>query len=320
MALIILGANFLTDSSSDIARRFGISEFIVGLTIVAIGTSTPELVISMLSAIKGNSDVAIGNVIGSNMFNTLVIVGLTGIMSRLPLSAQNVKRDIPLGIVASIVLLLVGGDVFLDDGIPPVISRSEGLLLICLFIFFMYYSISSYSRNKKEAIEAVDVVVDAPQVEKPVHLRNLFLSISIILISLLALIAGGELFLDSAIDIARYFGMSEAVIAVTIIAGGTSIPELAASITAAIKKKPGLALGNVLGSNIMNIFLVLGASATVAPLTLGDINVYDILVLIASSVLLYVSAFTFKKKSIGKIDGIIFLLLYVVYIAWMLLR
>lgn len=316
LLLIIGGANFLTDSASSIARRLGISEFVVGLTIVAIGTSTPELVISLISAIKGNSDIAIGNVVGSNMFNTLIIIGITAILTPFTLTSDNVRKDIPLGIFASLVLLIATGDLFINNSHHGIISRSEGLLMLCLFGLFIGYSVYFMGgRNKKkEPVSQNDINSHRS------GYNNMFLSGLIMLVSLIALVFGGELFLHSSIQIARNFGISESVIAVTIIAGGTSLPELAASVVAAVKKKPGLAFGNALGSNITNIFLVLGASAAASPLTLGEINIYDIFILLAVSVLLWFMTVSFKKSSLGRMEGIVFLILYVMYVWWMIVR
>lgn len=317
LLLIIGGANFLTDSASAIARRFGISEFVVGLTIVAIGTSAPELVISVISAIKGNSDIAIGNVIGSNMFNTLVIIGLTAVITPFTLTANNVRRDIPLGVIASVILLIVAGDIFINNDTAGIISRSEGLLMLCLSGFFIAYSFYSHSTQKDKNPSAG---TNKSGIKQPSLYDNTSASVTIIILSLAALVGGGELFLDNVIKLAREFGISESVIAVTIVAGGTSLPELAASITAAVKKMPGMALGNALGSNIMNIFLVLGASAAISPLAMGGINIYDILVLLGSSVLLLFTAVTFGKRRIDRIEGVIFLILYAAYIWWILAR
>lgn len=316
LTLIIAGANFLTESASAIARRFGISEFIVGLTVVAIGTSTPELVVSVISAAKGNGDIAIGNVIGSNMFNTLVIIGLTAALTPLTLSAGNIKKDIPFGLVASLILFVVAGDIFINNEGPSVISRSEGLLLLCVFGFFMAYVVYSAVLRKDKGADAVGA---APGGKVSAY-DNVVVSVIIIIASLAALVGGGELFLHSSMEIARRIGISESVIAVTIVAGGTSLPELAASITAAVKGKPGLALGNVLGSNVVNIFLVLGLSAAISPLEMNGINIYDTLVLIGASLLLFFTTVAFGKKRIDRVEGVIFLLLYAVYIWWMLAR
>jgi len=308
LILILAGANFLTDGSSDLARRFKISEFIIGVTIIGIGTSAPELVVSIGAALKGSGDIAAGNVIGSNIFNVLVILGITAIIYPLPLSSNNVKKDIPFGVLASIILLLITSDRLLGDSEINWISRTEGLLLFSLFIIFIASTIFS---SKKDNSSAED------NTQSSRH-RPLWLSFIFVSGGLAALVYGGDLFLDSALNISRRYGISEAVIAITLMAGGTSMPELASCVVSAIKKKPQLALGNILGSNISNIFLVLGTSASISPLYPGDIKISDLLMVILTSVLLFTSALLFKKRLISRTEGIIFLAIYGIYI-WILL-
>lgn len=312
-ALIVAGANYFTEGASSLAARFGISQFIIGLTVVAIGTSLPELVVSLLSALKGSSDMAIGNVVGSNMFNLMVILAMSVLIQPIPLTRNNVRKDIPFLILASAACLVVASDTLLGGGTESTISRSEGLLLLGFFIVFMAYSIFSGSNTGTVTISDKRQRVLARK-------KSIWLVVLMIVGGCAGLIFGANLFLDNAVSIARSLGVSEAVIGVTLVAAGTSMPELAASVAAAVKGNTGMALGNVVGSNISNIFLVLGASATVRPLTLGGIVPGDMLAMIASSVLLFLCCFTFRKNYMDRTEGVIFLLLYVAYVWWLLVR
>lgn len=306
LGLILAGANFLTDGSAAIAQRFRIPEFIIGLTIVAIGTSTPELVVSVLSAIGGKSDVAIGNVVGSNIFNVFVILGFCALIRTLPLTGTNIRRDIPFGVAASLLLLAVTSDQFLHSGTADQIGRADGILMIVLYIALIGYTIRKTKRPE----------ISAEPGPKP---RALWLALVMITGGLAALIFGGDIFLGRATSIARTLGISESVIAITLVAGGTSLPELASSIVSLLKGKAEMALGNVIGSNIANILLILGISATIHPLSLGGITLTDILMVLLSSLLLLVTAFTFRRKAIDRWEGVIFLTIYVVYI-WYLIK
>ncbi|MDR0954879.1 MAG: calcium/sodium antiporter [Rikenellaceae bacterium] len=318
LALILIGANYLTEGASDLARRMRISDFVIGVTVVAIGTSFPELVISVMSGMEGKGDVAIGNIVGSNLFNTLLILGVTALILPLRYTRNNLRADIPFGILASVVLFIVASDTLLDGAKSNYIGRNEGLLMLGYFVIFIIYTIYT-SRGSG--------VAKVPEAEKPKtesapapHKRKIWLSLLMIGGGLAGLIYGGNLFLDKSLILARSIGVSESVIAVTLLAGGTSLPEFFVSVVSAIKKKPGMALGNVIGSNICNIFLVLGLSATVSPLTPGDIIPLDMVVLIASSVLLFTCAYTFRKKTLDRFEGAIFILLYFAYIYWLLNR
>lgn len=310
LALLLVGANYLTEGSSAIAKRFGISEFVIGLTIVAIGTSAPELVVSLISTFNGNTDVAIGNVLGSNFFNTLMILGVTALIQPIRIEHNTLSRDIPFGLLAAVVLAICGLDAWLN-GDAGVISRSEGLLMLCFWIVFMVYSLITAKRD------------DAPTEttpETPTKQRSIWLEIIMIAGGLAGLIYGGDLFLEYAVIFARDMGMSEAVIAVTLMAGGTSMPELITCVIAAVKKRGQLALGNVIGSNISNIFLILGTCATVSPLQLGNILPIDLVILSAASLLVAITAFTFRRNELDRAEGVIFVLLYIAYVIYLLMR
>ena len=291
LGLILAGANFLTDGSAAVAQRFRVPEFIIGLTIVAVGTSTPELVVSVLSAAAGNSDVAIGNVVGSNLFNVFLILGVCALIRPLPLTRSNIRRDIPFGMAASLVLLAVTSDRLICAGAADRIGRIDGIVMVALYIALMWFTIRTTKRPEAAPADA--------GAKKP---AALWLAV--------VMIAGG---------LARRLGISESVIAITLVAGGTSLPELASSVVSLLKGKSEMALGNVIGSNIANILLILGVSATIRPLTMGGITTTDILMVVLSSLLLLLTAFTFRRKQIDRWEGAIFLMIYVAYI-WYLIH
>lgn len=312
LALILGGANFLTDGSAALAQRFRVPEFIVGLTIVAVGTSTPELVVSVLSAAAGNSDVAIGNVVGSNIFNVFVILGICALIAPLPLTGGNIRRDIPFVTAASVLLLLFTSDRLLGLGQADAIGRIDGIIMLLLYIALIRYTIRAEGRT------AVQATPETATAGKPQRGKAMWLIVVMIVGGLAGLVFGGELFLRSATAIARALGVSESVIAITLVAGGTSLPELASSVVSLIKGKADMALGNVIGSNIANILLILGLSATINPLTLGGITRIDLLVVLLSSVLLFVSAFTFRRKAVDRWEGFLFLVIYALYIGYLI--
>lgn len=310
LALILGGANFLTDGSAALAQRFRVPEFIVGLTIVAVGTSTPELVVSVLSAAAGNSDVAIGNIVGSNIFNVFLILGVCALIAPLPLTGGNIRRDLPFLTAVSVLLLLLTSDRLLGLGEVDAIGRIDGIVMLLLYIALIRYTIRAERRTAAQATQTT-------QTEKPQRSRSLWLIVVMIAGGLAGLIFGGGLFLDSASAIARALGVSESVIAITLVAGGTSLPELASSVVSLLKGKSEMALGNVIGSNIANILLILGLSATIHPLTLGGITRIDLLTVLLSSVLLFVTAFTFRRKAVDRWEGAIFLVIYALYIGYL---
>ena len=307
LASILVGANFLTDGAAALAQRFRVPEFIVGLTVVAIGTSTPELVVSVLSAIGGQSDMAVGNVVGSNLFNVFVILGVCALIRPLALSQDNIRRDIPVGLGASLLLFVFASDKLLHLGAVDRIGRVEGIVMLLLYVAFLWYSVRTAGREG--ASKSADVRPPKP----------LWFTLGLVVVGLAALVGGGELFLHHATVIARKLGVSESVIAITLVAGGTSLPELASSVVSLVKGKAGLALGNVLGSNVANIFLILGVSATIRPLTTGGITTLDLAMTVLSSALLFMTAFTFRRRSVDRWEGACFLAIYVAYI-WYLIK
>ena len=302
LVLILLGANCLTDGASSLAKRFKISDLVIGLTVVAFGTSAPELAVSLSSAIKGSADIAIGNVVGSNMFNTLMIVGCTAFFAPIVVTRNTLLKEIPLCILASVALLAISNDMLLDKQPLDVLSRTDGFLLLLFFIIFMVYTFSIARQHGDEEAEEVKQI-------------PLWLSLIYIIGGLAALVFGGNIFVDGATGIARSLGVSESVIGLTLVAGGTSLPELATSVVAALKKNPEMAIGNVVGSNLFNIFLVLGASATITPLNLIGITNFDLLSLVIASVILWFFGVFYKKRTITRVEGTILVVCYIAYTA-----
>ncbi len=314
LILILLGANYLVDGASAIAKRFGISDFIIGMTIVGIGTSTPEMVVSFLSAAQGNADIAVGNVVGSNLFNTLMILGVTALILPLPLTSNNIKKDIPFALLAALALAFAGNDdIMLDGASANIISRTDGLMLLSLFAVFMAYTIYS-SQGAGTGLPQAGVSSENDATNAQDKPKPIWLSLIMVVGGLAGLVYGGDLFVASASAIAKMLGVSDAVIAVTIMAGGTSLPELASCAVAAFKKNTDLALGNVIGSNVSNIFLILGGSAIIHPLGMNNIGQMDLGFLILSSILLFITAFTFKKRSLDRVEGLLFILIYIGYV------
>ena len=302
LLLILLGANGLTDGAASIAKRFKIPSIVIGLTIVAFGTSAPELAVSVSSALKGSANIAIGNVIGSNIFNTLMIVGCTALFAPIVITRNTLRKEIPLCILSSIVLLICANDVFLDKSEDNVLSMTDGLIMLCFFIIFMGYTFAIASNNRTETSN-----------EEEIKQIPILKSILYIIGGLCALIFGGQWFVEGASGIARGLGVSESIIGLTLVAGGTSLPELATSIVAALKKNPEIAIGNAIGSNLFNIFFVLGCSATITPLHLSGITNFDLLTLVGSGILLWLFGLFFAKRTITRIEGSILILCYVAY-------
>ena len=310
LALILVGANYLVDGASHVAKKLGMSDFIIGMTIVGIGTSTPEMVVSFASAIKGNADIAVGNVLGSNIFNTLMILGITALFTPIALTSNNVKKDIPFSLLAAFVLCILGCATWLDGAAVNAITRVNGLMLLILFVVFMAYTI--YSGSSQAAM--ADDSAEQMELSGGKKLPATWISVLMILGGLCGLVFGGDMFVNAASAIARSLGVSDAVIAVTIVAGGTSLPELASCVVAALKKNTDQALGNVIGSNVSNIFLILGGSATIQPLVMNGVRPLELVTLMLSSILMFMFAFTFKKKSIDRIEGALMVCIYIAFI------
>lgn len=295
---IVLGADWLVDGAVSIAKKYKVSDFVIGAAIVGIGTSMPELTVSFSGALQGNSDVAIGNVVGSNIFNVMGILGVTALFFPIAIQKQNMKFEIPVCIALSVILTLLSFDFFTEMN-KPQIAWYDGLVLLAIFVVFMWYS---FRRDRKNPAQT-----ESAQADKPMALWK---AAGLIIIGLGVLITSCDFFVDNAIVIARRWGMSEAVISITLIACGTSLPELAASVVAACKKNTQMALGNIVGSNIFNIALILGLSSQVSTLDSANITIVDYSVMILAAILPLICGI---KGQIGRISGSIMLSIFITY-------
>jgi cation:H+ antiporter len=305
LILLIKGADWLIESASAMAVKFAVSEIVIGLTIVAFGTSTPELIVNVLASLREDADIALGNVIGSNIINILVILGITGTIQHISTRKNTIWREIPFSLMAVIALLVIANDQILN-GTENVITRGDGIILLLFFIIFLTYSF---------LISKVDVQ-DSPEVKKMTD----FKMVLFIILGLILLFIGGHLVVTNAIAIARLVGISEQFIALTIVAIGTSLPELFTSAVAAYKGKSDIAMGNVVGSNIFNIFFILGVSALIHPLDFKSSFNADVLILILASGLLFFTMFTGKKRTLDRWEAIFFIFIYGGYIIFLINR
>ncbi|MBT2684151.1 calcium/sodium antiporter [Bacillus sp. ISL-37] len=307
-ALLIKGADYFVEGSSKIATLLRVPPLLVGLTIVAFGTSSPEATVSIIAAMEGSSEVSLGNVIGSNIFNITLVVGITAMINPLAVETMTIRKEIPFTMLASVALAVVANDIALQTANTNLIGRSEGLILLLFFMIFLYYIIEVALNNREPAPAVAEVT------SQLTWGKNILFTLA----GLAAIIFGGDLVVDNATQIALSFGMSETLAGLTIVAVGTSLPELITSITAALKKKSEIALGNIVGSNIFNILFVLGTSATIAPLAVNDKIFTDIaLMIILTAVLLIFSRSKFK---ISKIEGAILAAVYIAYLVYIILR
>ena len=305
IVLVILGADWLTKGASAFARRMNISELVIGLTIVAIGTSLPEFVISVGSAIKGSPGIALGNIIGSNIFNGLLILGVAALLSPVKFNARMLTRELPFNLLASGVLLLVSGSMLVGGAPGEYITRYSGLLLLCFLAVFIRYTFSITDSD------------DESDTDTPLTVWRIII---FIVAGLAALIFGGNIFVDGATALAHFIGLSEAVIGITIVSAGSSLPELAVSVSAARKGKVGIAMGNVLGSNILNIFFILGTSAAITPISLNGFSFVDYYVLVASSLLIYFVGRFGGKAVITRFEGAVLVAAYVAYTTYLIMN
>lgn len=309
LALILFGANYLVDGASSIAKKFGLSEFVIGLTIVGIGTSAPEMVVSFLSSLQGKSDMAIGNIVGSNIFNTLMILGVTALISPLVITRNNLRRDIPLNIVVTLLLILLGLNVTLFGiGEADRLSRIDGIIMLAIFAWYLWKSFTK-DENVNEDVE---------EIGEEIKVHSGLISTIMVIGGLAALIFGGKLFVNAATEIAHFFKVSDKFIAITVMAAGTSMPELATCIVAALKGRGQLALGNILGSNISNILLILGGAALINPLSFGGMTTVDLGAVLGCSIFILLSAYMFQKSKLDRTEGVILLLMEAGYM-WYLI-
>jgi cation:H+ antiporter len=306
--ILIKGADLLVDGASSIAARFNIPNLVIGLTIVAFGTSAPELFVNLIASFNGNTEIAIGNVLGSNIANVLLILGVAAVIYPLSVQSSTVWKEIPFSLLAAVALWVLANDILLDGAAGSVIGRSDGIILLLFFSIFMVY-VFEISFRHKPAEE--DIAVSKLSVTK---------SVVFILAGLAGLVFGGKWIVEGAIHIANLLGVSESLIGLTVVAVGTSLPELATSAVAAYRKNVDIAVGNVVGSNIFNIFLVLGTSATIKPLPFKPSSNFDMYVVMLSSALLFAFLFLGKRQRIERWQGIMFLVLYIGYTAMLVVK
>ncbi len=307
LALVVLGADFLVDGASSIAKRFGVSDFVIGLTIVGMGTSAPEMVVSFIGALQGNGDIAIGNVIGSNIFNVFMILGATALILPMDITPMNRKKDIPLNIAITLIFIALGMSRTLFGIGDDVLGRIDGAILLVLFAAYIYMCFRFDTANPSETNENEKVIKPA-------------LAAVLIVAGLAGLVFGGRMFVNSATSIAKMLNVSDKLIAITILAGGTSMPELVTCIVAAFKKKGQLALGNILGSNVFNILLILGGSALIHPLSMAGMSYVDLGALLLSSLVIWASIHTNKKNQLDRADGLLLLLLEAAYMTFLIIK
>ena len=315
LGLLLLAANYLVDASVAIAQRAKISNFIIGLTIVGIGTSAPELFVSISSALTNSGDIAMGNVIGSNVANIFLILGVAAMILPFPIERLQRRRDIPFLIFATILVSLIANDSMIPGLRENELIRLDGIVLLLMFVGYMCWVVIQKGKDPKRALEEADEEATSSLTGK-----NPWLLWAIAIASLALLIYGGNLFLDSAKNLARAWGITEAVISITIVAVGTSLPELVTAIIAASKKNPQLALGNVIGSNLFNLMFILGTASTIKPLVMVDICPWDYIVMIVATFMLYMVVLTFKRDKFDRIEGFIFFAAYVAYTVYLLMR
>ncbi|MBY0098256.1 calcium/sodium antiporter [Mesobacillus maritimus] len=307
-ALLIKGADFFVEGSSKIARLLKVPPMLVGLTIVAFGTSSPEATVSIIAALEGNSDVSLGNVVGSNIFNITLVVGITAILNPLKVESETIRKEIPFTLLASVALWVLISDMALQGAGANLITRTEGIILLLFFAIFLYY-IFEVARNNREKGN-----VDTGDTTGITWGKNIFFTLG----GLAGIIFGGDLVVDNATDIALSIGMSETLVGLTIVAVGTSLPELITSITAALKKESEIALGNIVGSNIFNILLVIGASASIAPLAVDSKIFFDLIFMIVFTIVLLI--FSRSRYKISKKEGAILAIVYLAYLTYIIIR
>lgn len=309
--LLVKGADFFVEGASSIAKRMHIPTIVIGLTIVAFGTSAPELAVSLSAAIKGSNDIAIGNVVGSNIFNLLVVIGVSAMISPLTVKRSMIKKDYPLSIFAAVLLGVLCLDSVLFHAKETTLGRMDGVILLVCFVFFMYITVREGLRGRKDAKKEHEDEVE--NMSFPMGK-----SIVLLVVGLAGIVFGGDLSVEGAKEIARAFGLSEALIGLTIVAIGTSLPELVTTIVAAKKGESDIALGNVVGSNLFNIFFILGCSATILPMHVSGTYIYDIGLLIIVSVLAFIPIA--KSKKVGRVMGGVMTLAYVAYTVYLIMR
>lgn len=306
---VIKGAGLLVDGASSVAKKFNVSNLVIGLTIVAFGTSTPELVVNIISSLNGSTDIAIGNILGSNIFNIILVLGVIAIFYPIKVTKGTVWKEIPFSLLAALMVGVMSADMFLEGRVFSEISRIDGIVLLFFFIIFIYYT---FGISK-------DVSSEIPSDEQP-KIFSIWKSVLFILLGLAGLVIGGKWVVDGAVFIATKFGMSQSLIGLTIVAIGTSLPELVTSVVAAMKKNVDMAVGNVVGSNIFNVFFVLGTSATIKSLPFNTSSIVDVGMASLASLLLFFFMFIGKKHTLERWQGVLFVLIYIAYIIYIVMR
>jgi len=309
-ALLMVGANYFVKGASNISALLRVPPILVGLTIVSFGTSSPEATVSIIAALNGNDDVSLGNVIGSNLFNTMFVLGVTAFIAPLVVKSQTLRKEIPFSFLASITLVVLMADVYLQDFTVNGLTRSDGIILLLIFAVFLYY-IFELARKSRKDLEEPPSIIDEKDRS---WVKNGLFTVG----GLVAIVFGGDFVVTNSTEIALSLGMSEALVALTIVAIGTSLPELVTSAVAAWKKESEIALGNIIGSNIFNILFVLGASATISPIGVNVSLFTDMTILIVFTVIVLIFALT--HYTIGKREGLFLALSYVVYMIYIIMR
>jgi len=314
IALVLWGADRLTEGASEVARGFNIPEIIIGLTIVAAGTSAPELFVSLMSALKGTPDLAVGNVIGSNIFNTMLIIGCAALAAPMVVSPSTVKKDIPFAVAASLLLFILCFDDMESAHLwGNEISRSDGIILLIGFSLFMVYTFREARRTGD--LKPKEEYLGEEKEKLPVNYKKVFLNFLWIVIGLAALIFGSDLFVDGATYVAHRYGVRQSVIGLTIVAGGTSLPELATSVVAARKGKASLAIGNAIGSNVFNVLLILGTTAVICPMRIMGITIIDLMMMLVSIGIVWIFAYT--KYFVSRREGALLVAGFMAYMCWL---
>lgn len=305
LAVLILGAEFLVRGAASLARKIGISPMVIGLTVVAFGTSSPELIVNIFSALRGAPDIAIGNIVGSNIANILLILGICVIIVPLAVQKNTVWKEIPFALLAMILVYTMGNDALFDNAGFNAITRTDGFSLIAIFVIFMFYIFG---------ISKVDYK------DEKINLYSYPVSILLTFLGIVLLFAGGKILVDNAVLLAKFAGLSESLIGLTIVAIGTSLPEMATSIVAAIHKHNDIAVGNIVGSNIFNVFFVLGLTGTILQLPFNASNNIDVLVAIGATLALFLAMFVGTRHALNKWQGVLFVISYIVYIGYLIYR
>lgn len=304
--VLIKGADILVDGAASIAKKFHISNLVIGLTIVAFGTSAPELAVNLFSSYQGNTDLALGNIIGSNLANIFLILGIAAILYPLKVKTNTVWKEIPFSLLGALLLLFMANDVFFDAASRSVITRTDGLALIGFFAIFLYYTFGSAKNT--EAVASDEITM-----------RPVSVSIGMVLLGLIGLVLGGQWIVSGAVKIAELFGMSQSLIGLTVVAIGTSLPELATTITASMKKQSDMAIGGVIGSNIFNIFWIIGLSSIIRPLPVQATSNPDLILDVVASLLLFVFLFIGKRHMLERWQGWLFVAIYACYTGFLIM-